>query len=312
MTLVAITGATGFLGSAIVAAFSPNKNVKVRVLSRTHHRARPTSSDMVYGDITEISACEQFVKNANIVIHAAGLLRTNDKIALQRVNVEGTANISRAAYLAGVSRFIYLSSTGVYGAPGIAVDERSPHQPSNPYEKSKSAAEKLVTFEWGESGCVVVQPSNIIGIGHPLKPLCRFLNHIKNNKRVYHVGAWSNYVGVNDVARVVVAASLLNDVPPSIIVNVPLPLDDLADLSAQAVGASANCVKLPEIIGQCLMPATKFASQVMPRLDRLIALMNKTRFMSLHDDWLQRYNIKPKLLPVLCEMAEAYGIGTSV
>ena len=85
-----------------------------------------------------------------------------------RVNVEGTRNVMAAAHAAGVKRFVFCSTAGIYGkrVSGV-IDETCEPQPFNSYERSKVAAEEEVRR--GASGYgmeyVILRPSPIYGPG---------------------------------------------------------------------------------------------------------------------------------------------------
>jgi nucleoside-diphosphate-sugar epimerase len=307
MILVTVTGATGFVGGAVVEALRSEGGITVRVLSRTHYKSLALG-EVVIGDIGDVATCDRLVKGADVVVHTAGLVRSEDEAALQRINVDGTRTLVRAARRAGVPRFVHLSSTGVYGLPGTIVNEMSPHRPTNPYERSKSRAEAAVEDEWGCAGSVVIRPSNIIGAGHPLRPLRRLLASVKAGRPIVNAGAWSNYVGIRDVARVVAAVAMIDVVPSSLIINVPIPLDNFLMSVGEAVGRPARSVGLPNMAGRLLAPVAKSASRYFPWLARAAALLDQTRFCTIHDAWFDQYRLKPKIEPVLLEIAKDYGI----
>lgn len=308
MTVVAITGGTGFLGAATVARFRSIPGATLRILSRAP-LAGAAPEELVIGDIEDRDACQRLVAGADAVVHSAGLLRSTDVVALHRINVEGTQQVVRAARAAGVSRFVHVSSSGVYGHPGHQVHEGGQYLAATEYERSKAYAEQILTQEWHGGGLVVVQPSNIIGAGHPLRPLRRFLTQIAAGRPFVHAGGWSNYVGVDDVARVLVTATTVNDVPPMIIVNVPLRLGDLVVLAQSAVRRNVRTIELPGVVGRILEPALFAASRRVSAVDRMASLFAATSFVTVHGAWFEHHELTPDLGSVLREMAVSYGIG---
>lgn len=309
MTVVAITGSTGFLGTATVRRFRSIPGIELKLLRRVQVDGHDLEQ-VVVGDLADPDACGRLVADADVVVHLAGLVRSTDDAALHHVNVEGTRQVVRAANAAGVSRFVLVSSAGIYGHPGNRVDEKSPFRPESEYERSKAIAEQAATDEWSGAGLVVVQPSNVIGVGHPLRPLRRFLAQINVGRPFIHGGGWANYVGVDDVARVLVAAANADNVPTRIIVNVPLRLGELADLAQQAVGRNVRSIELPGLVGRILGPLLLAASRREPRVDRVAALFGGTHFATLHSDWFESQGITLELSAVLRDMAVSYGIGS--
>jgi nucleoside-diphosphate-sugar epimerase len=134
--LVAVTGATGFVGPHLVAALA-RRGFKIRLLVR---RWSPLPSlagveaDLVLGDISDEAALRRLVDGADTVIHAAGLIKARRPSDFITVNRDGTALVSR---LAPTARFVLLSSLAA----------REPLL--SPYGASKRAAEDVVA---GRSG----------------------------------------------------------------------------------------------------------------------------------------------------------------
>ena len=96
--LVAITGATGFLGRYIVRTFA-ERDWRVRILARQptdHPQLAGLPLDVVLGDLSNPQALRTLVKGADVIVHAAGLIKARNAAAFETVNIEGTANLARA------------------------------------------------------------------------------------------------------------------------------------------------------------------------------------------------------------------------
>ncbi len=269
-------------------------------------RAGSATEEVVTGSILATGDCQRLVDGADIVIHAAGLVRSDNADALRSVNVDGTARLMGAARAAGVKRFIYVSSTGVYGHPHTQVDEMSPRRPTGPYERSKAMAEAAVLEAAGWAK--VIQPSNVIGSRHPMRPLRRLLARIASGRRLIHAHAWTNYVAVSDVARAIAVAATVESVPSVLIINNPLPLDELARLAGKAVGRPARLTAFPSALGSIIAPPLGFASRWAPSLGRLEALVDQTRFCTAQATWLRDSGLMPDLEATLAHMAKEYGL----
>ena len=134
--LVAVTGATGFVGPHLVAALARH-GWKIRLLVR---RWSPLPSlagveaELVLGDVSDEAALRRLVDGADTVIHAAGLIKARRPADFMAVNRDGTALASR---LSSTARFVLLSSLAA----------REPRLSS--YGASKRAAEEVVA---GRSG----------------------------------------------------------------------------------------------------------------------------------------------------------------
>ena len=134
--LVAVTGATGFVGPHLVAALARH-GWKIRLLVR---RWSPLPSlagveaELVLGDVSDEASLRRLVDGADTIIHAAGLIKARRPADFMAVNRDGTALVSA---LAPTARFVLLSSLAA----------REPLL--SPYGASKRAAEEAVA---GRSG----------------------------------------------------------------------------------------------------------------------------------------------------------------
>lgn len=127
MTNVLVTGGAGFIGSNIVEYLINDDDVKkVRVLDNLSTGYKKNiecfSSDkleIIYGDIRSYSTCESACNDIDVIIHQAALgsVPRSHKTPLDshQSNVEGFINLLDAARLAGIKRFVYASSSSVYG-----------------------------------------------------------------------------------------------------------------------------------------------------------------------------------------------------
>lgn len=172
MTLILVTGGTGFVGRHFVAALA-GRGEAVRVLSRRHWDPGPLSAEGVQGDLLDSDSLPPALHRVTAVVHLAAVLpgpHTQDR-DLWESNVEGTRRIARAARKAGVKRFVHVSSAGVYG-DGDG-NGQAPHtesaacHPTNAYELSKLDAEKALAEELRGSKVVwtVLRAGGLYGPG---------------------------------------------------------------------------------------------------------------------------------------------------
>jgi len=157
--IVCVTGASGIVGSRIVHCLL-RQGYTVRALTRKKGFVF-SGVGMFYGDISDESVLKSFLNGASLLFHCAAEL--NDASKMWRLNVLATKRILELAELAGIKYFCYLSSVGVTGSTNLKlVDELSPCNPQNMYERSKWAAEQLVAR--GIQGCkvVILRPTNVV------------------------------------------------------------------------------------------------------------------------------------------------------
>jgi dihydroflavonol-4-reductase len=168
-----VTGATGFVGSAVARALVAS-GAEVRVLVR-RNSVRSNLEDLplevVVGDLTDRASLDQAIAGCTAVFHVAADYRlgTREPAQLYRSNVDGTRNILEAACAAGVERMVYTSSVATIGLPadGSAGEEQTPVALTDMighYKRSKYLAEELVR-ESARAGfsVVIVNPSTPVG-----------------------------------------------------------------------------------------------------------------------------------------------------
>ena len=140
---ITITGATGFVGMALVRRLVASGHELV-VLVRAPTQALDRVRQIIVPDLEVFDGWARVVKDAGAVIHLAGLAhQAADRLRLERINVRVTLDAARAAADAG-ARFVYVSSVKVHGeetSTQSPLGETSPIAPRDDYGRSKAAAE---------------------------------------------------------------------------------------------------------------------------------------------------------------------------
>ena len=147
-----VTGATGTVGHAIVRALlARGRRVRALVRDVARARAMPLAGvELVAGDVTDAVSVRRAVAGCDVVYHASGLPEQwlPDPRRFDEVNVGGTRHLVEAALAERVTAFLYTSTIDVFTThPGVEFDEREidPHPKGTAYERSKQAADRLVT-----------------------------------------------------------------------------------------------------------------------------------------------------------------------
>lgn len=145
--LVAVTGATGFVGQAVLAA-AGRRQIDVRALTRREQRMRG-GVEWVDGDLSDTDALKRLLDGVSAVIHIAGVVNAPDPGGFEEGNVQGTLRVIEAAHEMGVGRLIHVSSLAAR-EPQLSL-----------YGASKLRGEKLVRasgLDW-----TVVRPPAVFG-----------------------------------------------------------------------------------------------------------------------------------------------------
>jgi len=151
MNLSLITGGAGFIGSNMVR-FLLEKGHEVRVLDNFETGKQENLSevsdhiDLIEGDIRDDKIVRRAVANATTVYHLAALGSVPRSIeepeTTHNVNVTGIFNMLQASKEAGVKRFVFASSSAVYGESSVMPQhEQLPIAPISPYAASKAIGE---------------------------------------------------------------------------------------------------------------------------------------------------------------------------
>jgi nucleoside-diphosphate-sugar epimerase len=169
--MIFVTGGTGFLGRHLIPALC-RASYSVRVLTR-QPEAHPwlnayPNIEVVAGDLADADILKSAVQGCQYVIHAGGKFRFwGDEEAFMRTNALGTANMLEAARLAGIERFVHISSIAVIGQPDPThiIDERYPPNPVDAYQRSKLEGEQMALSAYHEHGLpvIVLRPGAFYG-----------------------------------------------------------------------------------------------------------------------------------------------------
>ena len=166
---VAVTGATGFVGGALLRQLLAEGHEVVAVKRPSSAKAplQNPSLTWVNGDVTDPNSLQSVFNGVDWLIHAAGMLgqASVPEAHYFALHEQGTNNVLAEAERASVARILYVSSPGVLGPiSGQPADESAPLAPSNAYERSKAAAEQIAQV-YAKSGLpvIITRPEFIYG-----------------------------------------------------------------------------------------------------------------------------------------------------
>lgn len=204
---ILLTGATGFIGWHLLEALRDDGH-EIVVLTR---RAAPVFPEgfrpaaLVAADLSDAAALAPAFEGVDVVVNLAAELREQDKF--ESTNITGVENLIAQAKRCGVERIVHLSSVGVvgmqYSPRHVVVDEETPCDPKNDYERTKLRSEQLFREKWSTDPAklVMLRPTNVFGENHPRHALLNLLKTIQAGKTfICTADALVNYVYVKDLA----------------------------------------------------------------------------------------------------------------
>jgi UDP-glucose 4-epimerase len=165
---VLVTGASGFVGRALVSALA-TQGVRVRAAMRQPADIFPREVEVVaVSDLARAIEWPPLLKDIDAVVHLAGIAHAGPQIAEQlydRVNRAATAALALAAARAGISRLVFISSIRAQAGPASphVLTETDVPQPADAYGRSKLAAEAAIIA--AGVPFTILRPALIYGAG---------------------------------------------------------------------------------------------------------------------------------------------------
>ena len=150
MSRILVTGASGFIGRAVVTAFADSEYQFRAAMRQQPHPPFPEKVEVWQSvDLTQPIDWRSLLHDVDRIIHLAGLAHTDPGVAPElydRVNRAATAQLATAAVEAGVSQFVFVSSIRAQSGPSAdhVITERDVAAPTDAYGRSKLAAEAAV------------------------------------------------------------------------------------------------------------------------------------------------------------------------
>jgi len=272
--LTLVTGATGFVGSAVARALLARGN-RVRVLARPNADRRNLASlsvEVAEGAMEDQGSLARAVAGCRYVYHVAADYRiwVPDPVPMFRANVEGTRDLLTAALEAGVERVVYTSSVATLGlVPGGSADEKTASEIEDmigPYKRSKFVAEEVAREFAQQRGLpvVIVNPSTPVG-PRDIKPTPtgRLIVEAACGRMPAFVDTGLNIVHVDDVAEGHLAAAEKGRIGERYILGGEnLTLAEILAEVANAVGRRPPWLRIPH---RALLPVA-FGAELAARI----------------------------------------------
>lgn len=286
--MIAVTGASGFVGRDTVARLAA-RGLRPRImLRRSDADLEAMAAGVVYGDLTDSSALERLVAGADAVVHIGGLVSAVRPAEFHRINCVAAERLAEAAAAAGVRCFLLVSSLAA----------RQPEL--SPYAASKNAAEKALLRAAPGLRCAIVRPPGVYGPGD--RATLPIFRQLAGGLVVVPGSAQARFslIYVEDLARALV--SLVEHPDAAAWDGEPLPLDDgaeggyawseLAALAGRALGRRVRVLQLPP----ALLAPLAWGSAGVSRLTGKPAMISPGKLRELAwPDWVAK--AQPQRLP---------------
>ncbi|MBA4197155.1 MAG: 3-beta hydroxysteroid dehydrogenase [Chitinophaga sp.] len=210
--MILVTGGSGLVGSHLIKQLA----AKGTIVKALYHFTKPTYSHQnvhwVKGDILDVVALEEIMKDVTYVYHCAAAVSFNpkNKKQLQQTNIDGTANIVNACIDTGIKKLLFVSSVAALGRirEAVAITEEmkwSEETSNSEYGKTKYLAEMQVWRGIGEGlNAVIVNPTIILGAGDWNKGSSEIFKSAYDEFPWYTEGI-SGFVDVADVVNAMIA-----------------------------------------------------------------------------------------------------------
>lgn len=268
---VLVTGGCGFIGSHIVDELL-YRGYSVSVLDNLSTGQEDNIAGLLskisfhHGDISDLDFVTKVVRDYDAIIHEAALVSVTRSVEnpqlTNSVNVDGTVNLLKAAADSGVRKFVYASSSSVYGeTPTLPKEESMSTLPVSPYGVSKLAAENYCrTFAnvYGLNS-VSLRYFNVYGPKQKYGPysgvIPTFIKQVLDGKApvIFGDGGQTrDFTFVADVVRANIL-SLEKDVQPGSVYNIAcgktITINRLAELIIEILGKKITPVHAQKRMG---------------------------------------------------------------
>lgn len=290
---VLVTGATGFLGRHLTTDLI-QKNYQVSILARKSSDLTPFQGQNIrikYGDINDRLALLQATENMDIVFHLAGYIayKKSERQLMEKINVDGTANVIDACITNNVKQLLYLSSVVAIGASHTpkSLNEDTNFNLSSydlGYFETKKKAEELVVRSVTNDNLnsYIINPSTIYGAGDATKGSRKTQVKVaKGQFKLYPPGG-VNVVYIQDVIQAIHLC--LEKGRPGrryIISGENMTIKELFTLIAQCSGVPAPNIPIPPFLLSLLGHTGDF----LRKLGKETSLSSETAVTSLLYHW---------------------------
>ena len=275
--LVAITGATGFIGRHLLKGLT-ERGYRMRVLLRRPTEMPESCASVLIGDIAKPYNMSEALAEVDAVIHTAGIPRAMTGLPeddYRLLNTEATVQFARAAKRARVKRFLFLSSIRAQSGPSApdALTEDQDPRPTDAYGRSKLEAERGVAetgLDWAALRLALVYGPGAGGNIAKLLTLARlpYPLPLAGLKARHSLLALDNLVEAID--RILAAPAPLRR--PFIVADpAPVTVAEIVGALRHGLGRRAGLFYVPPPLLKAVLSAMGQTEDTAPLFDSLVA-----------------------------------------
>jgi dihydroflavonol-4-reductase len=305
-----VTGGTGFIGERLVKRLRDRgDDVVALVRSRDKGAAlEALGATLVEGDLSSSDAIRSGVEGCDSVFHVAAVYKVGipekEHEAMYDANVRGTERVLDAAFQAGVSRIVYVSTVNVFGNTGGNVVDESYERPGNDYlsyyDETKYLSHQVAKERISKGApVVIVQPGGVYGPGDHSE-LGNVIDQTRNGKlkALPFAGLGLNLVFVDDVADGIMLAHDKGKVGESYVLGGEIAtMRKMVDKTAEIAGRKPPKRDMPSGVIKLAAPAGPVVGKLMgfpPNFRELISASDGVTYWAKDDKARRELGYSPR------------------
>jgi nucleoside-diphosphate-sugar epimerase len=267
---VLVTGGAGFIGSHLVPNLLEEgynitvfDNLTTGKIENLRTATKNPNFKFIQGDIRNVRQLQQAFRNIQVTIHLAAQIDVAASIVnsteTHEINTSGTFNVLQKAVENHVEKFVFASSTAVYGnATTLPVKEQNPLEPLSPYAASKAAGEAYCSAyaNCHNLSTIILRFFNVYGKGNENSPysgvITKFTQKALKNESLTIEGDGEqtrDFIHVSDAVKAICLALECRKVKTGIFnvcTGVPTSINELVDAIRKVTGKNLLAIHGPK------------------------------------------------------------------
>jgi nucleoside-diphosphate-sugar epimerase len=294
-----VTGGTGFIGERLVQRLRDRGDDVVALVRSPEKAAKleQLGATLVQGDLSSTDAIRAGIEGCDAVFHVAAIYKVgipkSEHEAMYDANVRGTERVLDAAFQAGVSRIVYVSTVNVFGNTGGKVVDESYERPGDDYlsyyDETKYLSHQVAKERIAKGApIVIVQPGGVYGPGDHSE-VGNVIDQTRTGKlrALPFAGLGLNLVYVDDVADGILLAYDKGEVGQSYVIGGEIAtMRDLVEKTAAIAGRKPPKRDLPSGVIKLAAPAGPVVGKIMgfpPNFRELISASDGVTYWAKDD-----------------------------